>query len=67
MCTKNSYTKRDADAILKSAGKKKQYRKEKRAYYCSQCNGWHLTSAMYGENDWGNIELKQKDEWQKLL
>jgi hypothetical protein len=45
MCKKKKFDKIGAKIALAMAlngGKK--YRREKRIYYCGDCNAWHLTS-----------------------
>lgn len=48
ICSKIKHpTKKDAITALnyiKKYEKKRQYRKECRAYYCDDCMAWHLTS-----------------------
>ncbi len=66
MCYKKSYSKKLALTILnerKSKGKK--WAKECRVYFCDVCKAHHLTSHKeYNIRE--EIELKFKEEWEKL-
>lgn len=66
MCSKKCYSKKLALTILnerKSKGKK--WAKECRVYFCDSCQSHHLTSMEeYEERE--TIELKFKEEWEKL-
>lgn len=51
-CNKQQFSKRQAMEVLNYCKKNrgKQYRKEERAYYCPDCNAWHLTKRkIYNE------------------
>lgn len=55
MCNKKCFTKKEAQSALNhnsrpardgnsQRGKRRhKYRREKRKYYCEECNAWHLT------------------------
>lgn len=67
MCNKESFTKKQAEAILKVNRKSgKQYRKEMRTYYCGSCNSWHLTSKELWD-DQEDISNEYKQLFQKYL
>jgi hypothetical protein len=58
MCDKRSLTKKEAEQAIKRSGKtSRQYRREKRFYYCSDCNAWHLTSHEYAPGGQQNTKL----------
>lgn len=60
-CHKVIFTKRQAKAALKENKKNpNQYRKEKRYYYCRECNGWHLTSEVRGGQSVPLVALGEK-------
>lgn len=45
MCNKKKFDKLGAKiAVAMAKGSGKQYRREKRYYYCTDCRAWHLTS-----------------------
>lgn len=48
MCGKQRFSKKEAGTILnyikKHGRKKNSKRKEKRYYFCDECNSYHLTS-----------------------
>lgn len=67
-CNKVQYSKREAHEAIKflpTVGK--QYRKEKRAYHCPNCNHWHITSKDAGRNKTIEIKLRYKAQWDSLL
>lgn len=70
MCNKQKFDKKTAQTVLndrKTKGKK--WSREKRTYYCEECNAWHLTSM----EEWEEpikleiTELKYANKWKKLL
>jgi hypothetical protein len=68
VCTKQPYTKKEAEAILKRMPKRKgQHRKECRTYYCDTCNCWHLTSKEYKEVKAKVPTLSNYEDWRKLI
>jgi hypothetical protein len=68
-CSKVKFTKREAQESLNFlSGIGKQFRKEKRTYYCKECNAWHLTSREdIEEVKAKNVRLKFKDKWKQYL
>lgn len=44
LCGKKIFDKRAAEAAIAKAKTGRQYRQEKRAYYCTWCKAWHLTA-----------------------
>lgn len=62
MCTKISYTKRDAQTALNFLLSVRNFkcRREKRIYHCPDCNMWHLTSKEYYEEDEKTGKQKQR-------
>lgn len=72
MCQKKSFTKVEALTILnknKKHRKGEKYRKECRAYQCSVCNMWHLTSFLFypPAKQSKSIKIIEADRWSKLL
>lgn len=68
-CLRVAYKKKEAKALLRRNKKHpKQYRKEKRMYYCERCNAWHLTAAEYvsTEEYQATVFLKFFFKWTKL-
>lgn len=66
-CEKVCFTKEQALKILEGKKKsRKQYRNEKRCYYCHEHDSWHLTSRekYLPQTD---IKLKFKKKWNKLM
>jgi hypothetical protein len=67
MCGKLKLTKREAQHAIKKAGKnRKQYRREKRFYYCEMCNAWHLTSQEYAPYE-EPVPLQYEKAWVDLI
>jgi hypothetical protein len=71
MCSKLKLSKKDAQLFLKSCETyKNAYRREKRAYYCEECNAWHTTSRDI-EQELSKIEditdPTYLQEWERLL
>jgi hypothetical protein len=67
ICTKQPFTKEQAEAALKRAKKGKQWRKEIRAYPCPMCKQkWHLTSREAGMKIM-DVQLSFTDKWNELL
>jgi hypothetical protein len=66
VCNKQKYDKKSALTILNLAKKHpKKYRKEKRYYWCEQCQAHHVTSwEDYEERE--EIDLIYKEEWEKI-
>lgn len=69
ICGKITYTKKEAEAAIKdiTQNHRTQHRKERRYYYCSRCNAWHLTSKELNPEGLVNVKLKRKKEWLQLL
>lgn len=65
-CLKVILTKKEAVSASKRFGKQRQYRREKRYYYCSICNGWHLTSKEELIED-EPIKLSFTKAWKKFI
>ena len=67
-CGKVIFTKKEAEAILKKKKhSSKKGKKEKRTYYCVDCNGWHLTSEAEPNIYRNTISKKFKKQWKKFL
>ncbi len=66
MCNKVPFTKKEAKAALKNAGHGRQYRKERRMYFCGYHNAWHLTSQIHTQSE-KEIEPIEPERWQALL
>ena len=70
MCTKQCFSLKTAKTILNEVkrNKNKQWRHEKRYYFCNLCNSFHLTS----QEEYNEIiplsleELQFKDKWIEL-
>jgi len=69
MCTKVQLTKKQAvEALRVLSNCRKQYRKEKRYYYCQDCNAWHLTSMADKVPPLKtDIDLVHTDKWLNIL
>jgi hypothetical protein len=68
MCGKSCLTKKEAQHAIKKVGKtNRQYRREKRFYYCNLCNAWHLTSHEYTPNGQEDVKLHYFKKWVKIL
>ncbi len=68
MCLKVRLSKKEAAAVIKLSPKiGKQYRKEKRAYYCANCNAWHLTSHESPLEKIEPTKLTLLKKWQQIL
>ena len=71
MCYKVGYSKKEAQTALNSCikSKKKQYRHEKRYYFCELCLMWHLSSdEEYFQKEYIQLEdLVFKDDWKELM
>lgn len=69
MCKKVQFSKKEAQTALNERlHKGKKWSREKRIYYCGECNAWHLTSKKEYEEP---IKLEIKDlkyanKWKKL-
>jgi len=63
---KVKYEKEVAESLANDLKKKAKKvfghtdRQEKRAYYCKECESWHLTSI--SQNDWELIQKKKREE-----
>ena len=69
-CNKNTYTKKEAQAILNRLVKSGRWNQKHkgRIYECEICNGWHLThSADHKPASDMNYNLQFKNKWKKLL
>ncbi len=70
MCNKIKFSLKEAKTALNEIKcHKKQYRHEKRYYYCDKCNCYHLTSDETHEEiiDIPIEELKFKENWKELM
>jgi hypothetical protein len=69
MCDKLPLSKRDAQAALKLAQTGKQYRKERRKYFCIAHNAWHLTSQPQNrkEQEVNFVSTDVKQAFENLL
>ena len=71
MCKKVKLTKKEANAFLKEVKKwRNSYRKEKRSYYCEECQAWHTTSKDFIEEFERVEEISDPtylEQWNKLL
>ena len=65
-CDKKCFTKKEAKSAIDAAKKGANYRREKRMYFCHQCNCWHLTKREYTPEPQTTHLSKFKD-WLKLL
>jgi len=66
-CVKVCFSKAEATGALKSKMRgAKQWRREKRIYYCEEHNAWHLTSMDSGTKV-VNIKLTFADRFLKFL
>jgi hypothetical protein len=46
LCSKHRYKiKKHAETVLNAMQKKRRKKQANRIYYCSKCQGWHLTSS----------------------
>lgn len=67
MCVKVKLSKKEATIALKTFPRVgKQYRKEKRIYYCDHCNAWHLTSHDNMEKT-EPLKLTLPKKWHQIL
>lgn len=67
-CQKVVLSKEEADGMLKNIDHANQYRREKRAYYCKECNGWHLTSEEFKSGIFVRpAPIVHIDRWNKLI
>jgi len=71
MCSKVSFSKRDAQSVLNRIVSRGygQYRKEIRIYHCPECNQWHLTSHdnREGSRKIEEVDLAFFESWKKLI
>lgn len=68
MCGKEICDVKSCKAILKQAvHSNKNYRREKRFYYCELCKGHHLTSKEEHVFVTPVIDVKEKEKWKQLL
>ena len=65
-CNKVKLSKKEALSFIKKFCGTRQYRKEKRAYYCEECNNWHTTSTE-DKIEIIDINLINNERWNKLL
>jgi hypothetical protein len=65
-CDKKCFTKKEADIVIEKAKKGASYRKEKRKYFCHDCNCWHLTKRDYLPEQ-QTTHLTRFKDWLKLL
>lgn len=67
-CGKVCFTKKESENALKFKLKKgRQHSREKRNYYCEECNAWHLTSMEEFEPEITEVELKFEQKWKNLI
>ena len=67
MCSKKSFSERQAEVALSRAAKSKNPdRKEIRAYYCHHHQAWHLTSQDYNGEE-KKVKLTFFERWKQLL
>ena len=70
MCQgKQKFSKKEAHLVLKHAREcPKRWRREKRSYFCEECNAWHVTSKDFGLTEIIPFEdLKYQEDWIKLM
>lgn len=71
MCNKVKLTKRQASEFLNSVKRyRNDYRREKRSYYCEECNAWHTTSRDLEQETSIIEEISDPtylEQWRKLL
>lgn len=69
MCNKVILSKEEARLFLKHNEKPKfKHRREKRMYFCEECEGWHTTSKDLGDNVIQDLpHLLHEDRWNQLL
>ena len=67
MCNKERFKHWQTRSILKNIKKKSPHRREKRAYYCSKCNAWHLTSLEDPPNTPPPIQFQPLEQFKKYI